>query len=241
MDREIEIAREVQENLFPKSVPRIHGLEVAGVCLPAAGVGGDYYDYLPLSENCLGLVVADVSGKGISAALVMASLQASVRNIIGPEATPRGVNAQLNRIIYGSTTPSRYATMFLGMFDASSRTLRYSNAGHNPALLIGGNGAQKLTEGGLPLGILDGVSYAEGSRVMEPGDLLLMYTDGAVEATNASGHEFSLDRLADLIQRQRGAADLDLLLQETVDRLQDWTRGVPQQDDITLVVARAIA
>src|SRR5207249_88010 len=131
MEREMEIAREVQEHLFPKSVPTIRGLEIAGVCLPAAGVGGDYYDYLVLSEDRLGLVVADVSGKGISAALLMASLQASVRGVIVSDSTPCGSNSRLNKILYRCTTASRYATLFLGLFDIPTRTLYYSNAGHN--------------------------------------------------------------------------------------------------------------
>lgn len=240
MDREMDIAREVQEQLFPKSVPRINGIEVAGVCLPAAGVGGDYYDYISLSDDRLGLVVADVSGKGISAALLMASLQASVRNVMGPDSTPCDVNAQLNQILYRSTTASRYATLFVGLFDAPTRTFRYSNAGHNPALIIGRNGAQKLCEGGLPLGILEGVHYTEGSKVLEPGDLLLMYTDGAVEATDHTGCEFSLDRLAEFMQKQRHAVELPGLLQEALAMLRDWTKGSPQQDDITLVVARPV-
>lgn len=240
-EREMEIAREVQEQLFPKSVPKVRGLELAGLCLPAAGVGGDYYDYLPLSDDRVGLVIADVSGKGISAALLMASLQASVRNVLGPEATPSSVNRRLNEILYRSTTASRYATLFLGLFDASDRTLRYSNAGHNPAMIVRSTETTKLTEGGLPLGILDASDYSEGSQVLEVGDLLLLYTDGAVEAADPSGREFGLDRLVDLFQAGARSHDLGSLIHTTVTALQDWTHGSPQQDDITLVIARAVA
>lgn len=241
MEREMEIAREVQEQLFPKSIPTVRGLEIAGICLPAAGVGGDYYDYLPVSDDLLGLVVADVSGKGISAALLMASLQASVRNVLGPGTSPSEANAQLNQILYRSTTASRYATLFMGLFDVRDRTLRYSNAGHNPAMILGSNGSQKLTEGGLPLGILEGVRYAEGCHTLEPGDLLVMYTDGAVEAADPSGCEFSLDQLVGFLRERRDARDLTVLIRETLDTVRDWTRGSAQQDDITLVVARAVA
>src|SRR5439155_21088750 len=135
-EREMEIAREVQEQLFPKTVPYVQGLEIAGICMPAAGVGGDYYDYLAFSDESVGLVVADVSGKGISAALVMAGLQASVRNVIGPDMPPCEANHRLNEILYRSTSASRYATMFLGLFDARTRILRYSNAGHNPPMIL---------------------------------------------------------------------------------------------------------
>ena len=240
-DREMEIAREVQEQLFPKSVPQVRGLELAGLCLPAAGVGGDYYDYLPLSEDRIGLVVADVSGKGISAALVMASLQASVRILIGPEAEPAKVNCRLNHFLYRSTSAARYATMFFGLLDVRDMSLRYSNAGHNPAMVIGRTGSHKLTEGGLPLGILDGVSYGEGRRTLEPGDLLLLYTDGAVEAADPAGREFSLDRLVGFMQERREARDLSGLVREALAEVNGWTRGSSQQDDITLVVARAVA
>lgn len=238
-EREMEIAREVQEQLFPKAVPFVEGLEIAGVCVPAAGVGGDYYDYLSFSDDRVGLVVADVSGKGISAALLMASLQASVRNVIGPDTSPCEANLRLNEILYRCTTASRYATMFLGLFDARTRTLRYSNAGHNPPMLLGRSGESKLSAGGLPLGILDNVVYAEGSQALEPGDLLLLYTDGAIEAANPSSEEFGLDRLVGFLRARRHVGDLTTVVDETIAELQRWTRGSPQQDDITLVVARA--
>ena len=239
-EREMEIAREVQEQLFPKSVPYVVGLEIAGVCMPAAGVGGDYYDYLSFSDESVGLVVADVSGKGISAALLMASLQASVRNVIGPDTHPCDANHRLNDIIYRSTTASRYATMFLGLFDAKTRILRYSNAGHNPPMLLRRSGNSKLSAGGLPLGILDKVVYAEGSQTLEPGDILLLYTDGAIEAANASSEEFGLDRLVRFFHARRDSGDLTAVIDETIAELQRWTGGSPQGDDITLVVARAV-
>jgi serine phosphatase RsbU (regulator of sigma subunit) len=239
-EREMEIAREVQEQLFPKTVPYVLGLEIAGVCMPAAGVGGDYYDYLSFSDESVGLVVADVSGKGISAALLMASLQASVRNVIGPDTPPCEANHRLNEILYRCTTASRYATMFLGLFDARTRTLRYSNAGHNPPMLLRRSGDSKLSAGGLPLGILDKSVYAEGSQTLEPGDMLLLYTDGAIEAANASSEEFGLDRLVRFFHARRDSGDLITVIDETIAELQRWTHGSPQQDDITLVVARAV-
>jgi sigma-B regulation protein RsbU (phosphoserine phosphatase) len=238
-EREMEIAREVQEQLFPKSVPRVRGLEIAGVCLPAAGVGGDYYDYLPLSDDRVGLVVADVSGKGISAALLMASLQASVRSVIGPETSPCEANLRLNEILYHSTTASRYATLFLGLFDGRDRTFRYSNAGHNPPMMLSRSGPRRLSEGGLPLGILKGVSYIEGRQVLEPGDLLVLYTDGAVEAADPGGHEFSLERLLSVLQHHRNGADLRELIERMVSEVRGWNQGAAQQDDITIVLARA--
>jgi serine phosphatase RsbU (regulator of sigma subunit) len=239
-EREMEIAREVQEQLFPKTVPYVQGLEIAGICMPAAGVGGDYYDYLSFSDQSVGLVVADVSGKGISAALVMAGLQASVRNVIGPNTPPCEANHRLNEILYRSTSASRYATMFLGLFDSRTRILRYSNAGHNPPMLLSQSGHSKLSAGGLPLGILDKSVYAEASQVLEPGDILLLYTDGAVEAANPSSEEFGLDRLVRFLHARREMRSLTTVINETIAELQIWTKNSPQQDDITLVVARAV-
>ena len=133
------------------------------------------------------------------------------------------------------------SALFLGFFDPRDRTLCYSNAGHNPAMIVGRGGAVKLSDGGLPLGIMETVRYEEGHCVVEPGDLLLLYTDGAVEAADPDGREFGLDRLVDFIQRRRDFLDLPTLIQETLDELSGWTRESAQQDDITLVVARAVA
>ena len=130
--------------------------------------------------------------------------------------------------------------MFLGIFDGRNRTLCYSNAGHNPPVILGRGGSLKLSEGGLPLGILKGVSYIEGRQVLEPGDLLLLYTDGAIEAADPDGREFGLDRILALLQQHRDGRDLGELIQRMVSKVSDWTQGSAQQDDITIVLARAV-
>jgi len=239
-EREMEIAREVQEQLFPKDVPRVRGIEIAGLCLPAAGVGGDYYDYLSFPDDRVGIVIADVSGKGISAALLMASLHASVRNVVGPETGASEANRRLNEFLYHSTTASRYATLFLGLLDARDGTFCYSNAGHNPPLLLTRSGPRKLADGGLPLGIMKNSQYAEGHDALVPGDLLLLYTDGAIEASDLAGREFGLERLAALLEAGREEVDLGGLIERMVDEIRTWTQGAPQQDDITIVLARAV-
>ena len=146
-EREMEIAREVQQQLFPKSVPRVRGLEIAGICLPAAGVGGDYFDFLPPPDERIGMVIADVSGKGISAALLMASLQASVRSA-GPGGPPCEINRRLNEILHNSTSASRYATLFLATLRPAGPHLHYSNAGHHPPISLGPHARQRLSQGG---------------------------------------------------------------------------------------------
>jgi serine phosphatase RsbU (regulator of sigma subunit) len=238
IQRQLDLALEVQKELFPKSIPRVTGFQLAGVCLPAIGVGGDYYDFLPLGDEKVGLVVADVSGKGIPAALLMAGLQASVRGLALPAVPCALVNQRLNDVIFRSTTASRYATLFFGVFDGTTRTLCYSNAGHNPPILIGASGALRLRDGGIPLGVLSDVRYDQNECQVEPGDILALYTDGVTESANGGGIEFGEDRLVELLVTHRGRS-LEDLIQIVIQTLKDWSGDGPPHDDITLVLARA--
>ena len=237
-ERQMEIAQEVQRELFPRSVPRVPGLEMAGVCLPAIGIGGDYYDFLPMGDNRVGLVIADVSGKGIPAALLMAGLQASVRGLARPSLPASEVNRLLNDILYRSTSPSRYATLFFGVWDGAERSLLYSNAGHNPPIQIGSNGHARLTSGGIPLGVLDDASWEQERRTIPAGDIIALWTDGVTEATDAAGQEFGEQRLVDILARHR-ERNLDELVRIVLAELNTWLGGRPPQDDLTLVIARA--
>jgi serine phosphatase RsbU (regulator of sigma subunit) len=237
LEREVEIAREVQRELLPRSVPLVRGLEIAGICIPAIGVGGDYYDYLPLQDERIGLVIADVSGKGIPAALLMAGLQASVRSLALPGVSPCEVNRRLNDMLHQSTSASRYATLFFALYDPQDRSLHYSNAGHFPPIHLGVHGAAYLSQGGLPIGLMPGSLYGEGRRELGLGDLLALYTDGVVETPNASGEEFGNARLVEVLTRHHAVplSDLLALVIEAVDR---WSGGGPPHDDVTLVLAR---
>ena len=239
MEREVEIAREVQQELFPRSVPTVSGLEMAGICLPAIGIGGDYYDFLPMDEERVGLVIADVSGKGIPAALLMASVQALVRGLFVPTVPVSELNQRLNDILYRSTSPSRYATLFSALWDGRSRTLTYSNAGHNPPLQFGSGGLERLSSGGIPLGVLGNVRYEQERRPLSAGDLLALYTDGVTEATNQAGREFGEQRLVSTLSRHRHLP-LDELVGAVLRELETWLGGHPPQDDVTLVLARAL-
>ena len=238
LEREVAIAREVQRELLPRSVPAIRGLELAGVCLPAVGVGGDYYDFLKLSDDRVGLVIADVSGKGIPAALLMAGLQASVRSLALPGAAPCDINRRLNEMLHLSTSDSRYATLFFAFYDPLARQLVYSNAGHHPPLHFGANGMTRLSHGGLPIGLLGDAAYGEGRRELGAGDLVAMFTDGVVETPNAAEEEFGEARLIAALERHR---DLGLheLVEAIVDEVRRWGGGAPPHDDFTLVLARA--
>jgi serine phosphatase RsbU (regulator of sigma subunit) len=237
MEREIEIAREVQRELLPRACPIVPGLKIAGACRPAIGVGGDYYDYLQFSDHRLGIVIADVAGKGIPAALLMAGLQGSVRSLAGPAVEPGEVNRLLNGMLYRSTTTARYATLFFALYDADRRVLSYSNAGHFPPLLVGRDGTvAHLGADGIPLGLFEEARYGQAQRTLETGDLLALYTDGIVEAQGLDGVEFGEERFIELLTRHRDA-DLDDLVLKIMADLEQWSGG-HAHDDATLVLAR---
>jgi serine phosphatase RsbU (regulator of sigma subunit) len=242
--RELEIAREVQERLFPQDYPGVPGLEYAGACRPAYEVGGDYYDFVALSESELGIAIGDVSGKGISAALLMATLRAYVRGLTaGGSADLCGLMTNLNRLVGESSPIERYATLFYAQFNFSTRELTYVNGGHPPPLLFRGSGADggvlRLDVGGPVIGLLPECSYERGTVRIETGDVLVAFTDGISEAMNAEESEWGEERLTATIQssRTRGATDLIRSIMVDVDR---YVADAPQYDDMTLVVLRFI-
>ncbi len=237
LERELNVAREVQRELLPHAAPRFEGLELAGVCQPAIAVGGDYYDYLQHADGRPGLVLADISGKGVPAALLMASLQASVRSLFHTAADPGQLNARLNDALCRSSSLSRYATAFLADFDPGTRRLTYSNAGHLPALIIRGEQTLRCEEGGMPIGLFEGVTYKTGTLTLVPGDLLALFTDGVTEAPAPGGEEFGVGRLADVL-RAHLDRPVDAALQAVLDALLDWSGPVAPHDDVTLVLAR---
>ncbi len=239
--REMEIAREVQQRLFPQVLPKVQGLDFSGYCRPAQGVGGDYYDFIRLDSGCLAVAVGDVSGKGIAAALLMASLQASLRaQTIMPCETLAVMIQNVNRLVYETSDQNRYATFFYAQYDPATRMLRYVNAGHNPPILLRAatDDIVRLEEGGTVLGLFAQSSYQEGSVWIAPGDLLVAFTDGISEAENAAAEEFTEDRLCAAIRKAntRSAADLIVSILKEVD---SFTSGAPQHDDMTLVTIRA--
>jgi len=238
LDRELSIARDVQQQLLPTIVPRIEGLELAGVCIPAVGVGGDYYDFLQIGEREVGLVIADISGKGIPAALLMAGLQGSVRSLMRPGTDIAALTTQLGQILFRSSPDSRYATMFVGRYDAATGILEYSNAGHHPPIVFGRNGVGTLPGGALPIGMFEHVEYTQSRHRLEPGDLLAMFTDGVVEAPNRDDEEFGEERLNELLAKHRDRP-LDEIVEAVLQAVGSWTEGTEPYDDLTVVLARA--
>jgi phosphoserine phosphatase RsbU/P len=242
VNRELEIAREVQERLFPQHLPAVPGLEYCGRCRPAREVGGDYYDFLELPEGKLGIAVGDVSGKGIGAALMMAALEASLRG----QATLAGDNlapliGRVNRLVYEASSANRYATFFYGQYDPKSLEITYVNAGHNPPAILRKTEAAwevvRLETGGAVIGLLKDFPYQQGSVALKPGDLLLLFTDGVSEAMNPDYEEWGEERM---IEAAQGCNGLDAA--ETIERIMAgadaFAAGAPQHDDMTLVVLK---
>lgn len=242
LTREVEIAREVQLRLFPQRVPDVPGFELAGHCRTALGVGGDYYDYLALPDGSLLLAIGDVSGKGIGAALVMASLQASLR---GQSFRASGELARLmetvNALVHDATPDNRYATLFVGRYEPGTRRLAYVNGGHNPPMVLREDGSvDRLVATGTVVGLMEAATYAEAHATLRPGDLLCGFSDGISEAMTKDDEEFGETRLLAALRAAGGLAP-----REVIDRIFEaadaFVAGAPQHDDMTLVIARVTA
>jgi sigma-B regulation protein RsbU (phosphoserine phosphatase) len=238
VNREMEIAREVQERLFPQEMPNIVGASVAGACRAALGVGGDYYDVFSLEDGRLGLAIGDVSGKGISAALLMASLRASLRGVTLDN--PRNfalLMHKVNVLVYEASASNRYATFFFAAYDPRTRRLECVNAGHNPPVLLRNGQVIRLEAGGPVVGLLPLAPYLEQALTLEPGDLLLLYTDGISEAMTHADEEWGEDRMIAAASevRSKNAAEVLHALFAACDK---FTAGAPQHDDMTMLILK---
>jgi sigma-B regulation protein RsbU (phosphoserine phosphatase) len=289
LEREVEIAAEVQAQLFPRSVPTLATVEIAGECRAARGVAGDYYDYIEVSPELYAFALADVSGKGLSASLVMSNLQATLRaqtTIIAerlrvaatvPATTTTAATAALTRgrgsssssssdndgiempcgvtgvdtscavenmveSINGqlcrSTEASRFATLFLALYDDRERTLRYTNAGHNAAILLRADGTvERLSAGGTMVGAFDWAKFEEAETTLERGDVLIIFSDGLSEAQNASGEEYGEKALVQFVADRRNLS-ADEMRRAVFDEIDTWSGAEERGDDQTLVVVK---
>ena len=242
IEREIEVAREVQERLFPQEIPAIDGVSLAGHCRPAQGVGGDYYDLFTLGDGRVGLAVGDVSGKGISAALLMASLRASLRGMTLDAPHDLAITMErVNRLVYEASASNRYATFFFATFNTATRELVYVNAGHNaPFLIRRNNGAfdvMRLEAGGPVVGLLSFATYEEQRLMLGPGDMLLSYTDGVSEAMTLEQEEWGEERMLGAAQMLADGSAREVL-EHLFTQADRFTGKAPQYDDMTLLVLK---
>jgi serine phosphatase RsbU (regulator of sigma subunit) len=236
--QELEIAKQVQARLFPQTLPRMQTLDYAGACIQARHVGGDYYDFLTLGPERLGLLIGDISGKGIAAALLMANLQANLRSQFGlARDEPQSFLRSVNQLFYENTVDSAYATVFFADYNGRNRRLRYTNCGHLSGLVLRRNGKlERLQSTGTVLGLFPEWESPTEECQLSPGDTLALYTDGVTESFNASGEEFGEDRLAGALENYR-RLPAPAMVSSIVDEVQRFSIE-EQHDDITLITAK---
>ncbi|HKD07052.1 MAG TPA: SpoIIE family protein phosphatase [Bryobacteraceae bacterium] len=239
--RDLEQAADIQQGLLPGVAPKFRSLDLAGHNAPCRTVGGDYYDFFKYGDNRVAMVLGDVSGKGMPASLLMMGLQARVQVLIEEPKSLAQVMTRLNRITCSNCPSNRFITFFLCVLDGDTGELAYCNAGHNPPVIVRASGESELLKGGGPvLGILSAIEYQEYRIQLNPGDALVIYSDGVSEAASTDGEEFETDRLSEVASRNRTRPAQEILA--AVNRaVADFTAGAPQSDDITLIVARRTA
>ncbi len=240
MQEEVRLALEIQRNLLPKTPPRLTGYDVAGRSVPAQGVGGDYFDFIPMDDRRMAVCLGDVSGKGMPAALLMANLQAGVRGQTLLKATPADCLRHSNTLLHQNTDAEKFATCFYGILDVTEHCLCYANAGHErPVYLSRAGGMKTLDTGGLLLGVIPGATFPEDRVTVDSGDVLVLYSDGITEAVDAEDREFGVDRLREVVQRHPDAT-ADELLDRIMAAVDAHAGAGPPSDDRTLVVVRRL-
>jgi sigma-B regulation protein RsbU (phosphoserine phosphatase) len=239
LEAQLEVARQVQLSLLPEHDPVMDGFDISGYNFSTEEVSGDYYDFVKPYDDQLGLVIADVSGKGVPASLLMAFLRASLRSAIHTGYAPNVAMSKVNYLLWESIDPHQFVTCFYGMLDATNRTLAFVNAGHNPLLVLNPDGPRFVERGGLPLGLFKDTRYYEYYLPIDAGQILVLYTDGATEAQNPEGQEYGRSRLVDAVRRSR-----DLGARQMIDYIYndifDWTGGRGSGDDVTFVIIKAL-
>lgn len=238
-EAELNFARQVQQALFPQRFPRDSGLEFSAVCVPAAGISGDYFDVLELTDGRLVFAIADISGKGLSAAILMSNVHAGLRILAQAGHEPAEICCQLNRHLCCFTEGHRFATLFYAEWRRLERRLTYVNAGHTVPIMVSSNGggATRLDRGGVPIGLLPCSSFQAGAVTLEPADLVALYSDGITEAGVLEAEPFGESQLEALILTHR-KKPLDEIQREILKAVREWSRGEPE-DDMTLLLVRA--
>src|SRR5256712_6615431 len=240
LQTQLEIARQVQLQLLPPRDPHLEGFDISAYNFPTEEVSGDYYDWVRLFDDQIGIVIADVSGKGVPAALLMAFLRASLRAATHIGYAPHISMTKVNYLLWESIERNQFVTAFYGILDATNRTLAYSNAGHNPPLLMDKDGGVRFEErGGVPLGMFRDSRYYEYFATIDPGEVLVLYTDGVTEAENPALEEYGRDRLVDAVRRCRHVSAREMIGFIHRD-VTSWTDGRGASDDVTFFIIKAL-
>jgi sigma-B regulation protein RsbU (phosphoserine phosphatase) len=237
LDKELRVAGRIQEQLLPEKPPEIAGFDIAAASRPCSQVGGDFYDFVPLGKGRMAVVIADVAGKGVPAALLMATARAGMRAHLEATTEPRQLNRRLNRNLCHDARSGQFVSLFCSVLNGKELTLLYSNAGHNPPLLLRGGVAQPLGKGGLVLGADEREPYEQEEVALRSGDLLFFYTDGITEALNSKDDLFGAKRLVSILRRA-GKAGAREIISRVMDAVRQFSGGAGQSDDISLVVIR---
>jgi len=238
MQQEFKLASQIQAELLPKAPPVLPGYDIAGATFPARTIGGDYFDFISLSDSKLAICLGDVAGKGLTAALLMANLQASLRSQTYLANSVKNCIAKVNHHLYQSTSSEKFATLFYGILDVRDHSLIYCNAGHEPPFLVRGNGeVVRLKDGGTVIGIMDSFEFQESTVCLQPGDSLLAFSDGVTEAMNTDRERFGERTLADLFKKNI-SIPAGKLVEKIVGAVKVHAGDVPQHDDITTLVIK---
>lgn len=237
IQQEIQVASEIQKNLLPQEIPAIEGYDIYAVNIPAREVGGDYYDFIKISETKTAIAVGDVSGKGLPASMLMANLQATLRGQLLFCNCAKDCIKRANGMLFKSTDPSKFVTLFFGILDTESNTLTYCNAGHNEPVFVQSNKKIKLDKGGMLLSVFENIEYEEEEVLLDPGSTIVVFTDGITEAMNENQEEFSDERLEELIEKNSTLTARELSA-KILNDVKNFSSGVPQFDDITLMVIK---
>lgn len=238
LEQQLELARDIQTGFWPQELPHYEGISLAGMSVPATQVGGDYYDFIPLAEARCALVIGDISGKGVAAALLMAELRAVLRAQVEDRHPPAEMISMVNNMLVRDSPDEKFVTLFYGELDTATLEFTYVNAGHNPPLLydrVTGETARLETRG-FAAGLVEDAPYEAAREKLRPGQVMVLYTDGATDAQNRAEELFGEARFRDLV-RQHAEEDAATLLESLYQAVVDFAEGAPQYDDITLVVA----
>jgi sigma-B regulation protein RsbU (phosphoserine phosphatase) len=241
LEQELELSQKVQKALLPQEIPNVPGLQLAAFSQPAQIVGGDYFDFFEFRDGRFGFAVGDVMGKGMSASLLMANLQASLRILVRDHDTPDAVLARLNTLFVHNIRLTKFVTLFLARYDSTARTLMYGNAGHNPPMVLRqgpeGGSVSWLRPNGAAVGLVEDSTFRTDSVRLRAGDVLVFYTDGVTETRNPKDEEFGEERLAEMAQKHCGLPPSELI-KRIREAIREFAGNAPPMDDTTMVVGR---